>query len=60
MKNVTQPQVPGKHNPVASGNRKPENKDNLDARKNEEQDDKGEGTTHNKKEHHSDSRKHKP
>jgi hypothetical protein len=32
---------------------RPENKDNLDSRKNEEQDTKGDDTTHNKKEHRS-------
>ena len=30
---------------------RPENKDNLDSRKNEEQDTKGDDTTHNKKDH---------
>jgi hypothetical protein len=30
---------------------RPENKDNLDSRKNEEQDVKGDDITHNKKEH---------
>ncbi|THU40794.1 hypothetical protein FAM09_01390 [Niastella caeni] len=30
---------------------RPENKDNLDSRKNEEQDVKGDDLTHNKKEH---------
>jgi hypothetical protein len=33
---------------------KPEIRDNLDSRKNEEQDDKGSDTTHNKKEKHND------
>jgi hypothetical protein len=32
----------------------PQNKDNLDSRKNEEQDNKGDDTTHNKKEVRSD------
>lgn len=32
---------------------KPENKDNLDSRETEEQDDKGKNTTHNKKENKS-------
>ena len=37
-------------NPKASGNRtSPENKDNLDSRKNEEQDFKGDDVTHNEK-----------
>jgi len=31
---------------------RPENKDNLDSRMNEEQDFKGNDTTHNRKEHH--------
>ena len=35
-----------------SGGSRPENKDNLDSRKNEEQDDKGNDVTHNKKEGH--------
>ena len=41
-----------RHNAHASqsGGRRPENKDNLDSRANEEQDDKGDGTTHNAKE----------
>lgn len=30
---------------------RPENKDNLDSRKNEEQDTKGDDVTHNKKDH---------
>jgi len=33
-----------------SGGKRPENKDNLDSRKNEEQDTKGDDETHNKKE----------
>jgi hypothetical protein len=33
-----------------SGGSRPENKDNLDSRENEEQDDKGDDQTHNKKE----------
>ena len=36
--------------PVKSNRVKPENKDNLDSRKNEEQDFKGADVTHNKKE----------
>ncbi|PZF74735.1 hypothetical protein [Taibaiella soli] len=41
-----------RHNAHASqsGGRRPENKDNLDSRANEEQDDKGGDTTHNVKE----------
>lgn len=52
-----QPQVPNK-NTNATGNKKPENKDNLDSRKNEEWDTKGDDVTHNKKEHQSEN-KHK-
>ena len=33
-----------------SGGKRPENKDNLDSRKNEEQDNKGDDVTHNEKE----------
>jgi len=36
---------------------RPENKDNLDSRKNEEFDIKGDDITHNKKETHSDLKK---
>jgi hypothetical protein len=36
--------------------KRPENKDNLDSRSGEEQLDKGDGTTHNKKDHHSKSK----
>lgn len=36
---------------------KPENKDNLDSRKNEEFDTKGDDVTHNTKEHHSKGKK---
>ena len=39
--------------------RRPDNKDNLDSREHEEQDFKGDDTTHNKKEHHSQPRKKK-
>ncbi len=37
---------------------KPEIRDNLDSRKNEEQDFKGTDTTHNRKEHKSEKHKH--
>ena len=40
-----------------SANR-PEIRDNLDSRKNEEQDFKGDDMTHNKKEHKSEKREH--
>ena len=45
-------------NPHASqsGGKRPENKDNLDSRNNEEQDDKGDDVTHNKMEHHKDKK----
>jgi hypothetical protein len=38
--------------PQFNNKQRPENKDNLDSRKNEEQDFKGDDTTHNKKDHH--------
>jgi len=40
-----------RNNPHASqsGGKRPENKDNLDSRKNEEQDFKGDDVTHNRK-----------
>lgn len=41
-----------------SGGSRPENKDNLDSRANEEQDDKGNDVTHNEKEKHSENKKH--
>ncbi|SFD02517.1 hypothetical protein SAMN05518672_10198 [Chitinophaga sp. CF118] len=49
------PQTGQSHKPV-----RVENKDNLDSRKNEEQDDKGNNITHNKKEtkDRKDSREH--
>ena len=37
--------------PQFNNKQRPENKDNLDSRKNEEQDSKGDDTTHNKKDH---------
>lgn len=39
-------------------NNRPENKDNLDSRKNEEQDLKGDDITHNEKETKEERRKH--
>jgi hypothetical protein len=39
-----------KHPKTTDRHARPENKDNLDSRKNEEQDDKGNDVTHNKKE----------
>lgn len=36
---------------------RPENKDNLDSRANEEQEFKGDDTTHNRKDHHNQPRK---
>ncbi len=41
-----------------NNNRRPENKDNLDSRKNEEYDFKGDDVTHNKKENRSEGKKH--
>ncbi len=57
MKNTSAPQVRQKH--ISPDNRKtrPENKDNLDHREGEEQDDKGTSTTHNRKEHHTPPKK---
>lgn len=52
MKNTTAPQVPQKHINPDNRKHRPENKDNLDSREGEEQEDKGDSTTHNKKEHH--------
>lgn len=40
-----------------NNNHRPENKDNLDSRKNEEYDFKGDDVTHNKKEKHSEGKK---
>ncbi len=40
-----------------SGGHKPENKDDLDSRKNEEQDDKGNDVTHNEKDVKSEHKK---
>lgn len=47
-------------NPAASqsGGKRVENKDNLDSRANEEQDDKGNDVTHNKKEVKSEKKHH--
>ena len=51
MKTSSTPQNNNKQNPAASTSRnKPEIRDNLDSREGEEQDDKGEDVTHNKKE----------
>ena len=48
------------HNPKTNNNNhRPENKDNLDSRKNEEYDFKGNDITHNKKEQHSEGKKDK-
>ena len=58
MKNG-QPQVPNKNINPTEGNKKPENKDNLDSRKNEEWDTKGDDVTHNEKEHRSEGKKKK-
>ena len=42
--------------PVAGNKPSPEIRDNLDSRKKEEQDLKGDDITHNKKEHHKESK----
>lgn len=51
MKNMQAPQVREKHINPDNRRARPENKDNLDHREGEEQDDKGDDVTHNKKEH---------
>jgi len=51
--NNNRPQVPAKHHNPAPNRKRAENKDNLDSRKNEEQDNKGDDVTHNAKEHRS-------
>ena len=45
------------NNQKGNNNNRPENKDNLDSRKNEEFDFKGNDVTHNKKETHSEHKK---
>ena len=57
MKNNTTPQ--SKPQNIQSKHPNPENKDNLDSRKNEEQIFKGDDTTHNKKPTKEDGKKHK-
>lgn len=50
MKSSSTSQNNNRQNPAAGTSRnKPEIRDNLDSRKNEEQDDKGEDVTHNEK-----------
>jgi len=46
-------QVPGKNIRLDNKKSRPEVRDNLDHREGEEQDDKGDDVTHNKKEHKS-------
>jgi len=52
MKSNQSPAQSGHINP-APNRKRAENKDNLDSRKNEEQDDKGDDVTHNEKERRS-------
>ncbi len=52
MKNSKQ-QVPNHNTKFNAKNHRPENKDNLDSREGEEQDFKGDDTTHNVKPHKS-------
>ena len=52
MKSSTQTQKKAQERPMKSNVPKPEIRDNLDSRKNEEYDIKGNDITHNKKEHH--------
>lgn len=56
MKNTTQQQKPTRPQTVQNRNR-PENKDELDSREGEEQSNKGDDQTHNKKEGKSDRKK---
>ncbi len=56
MKNI--PNQTKKENIQFNTNKhRPENKDNLDSRKNEEQEFKGDDTTHNKKDHQNEPKK---
>lgn len=50
---------PTKQNKQATYTPRPEIRDNLDSRKNEEQDYKGDDTTHNRKPHHNKQQKKK-
>lgn len=50
MKNL-QAQLPGKNTKLDNKKKRPEVRDNLDHREGEEQEYKGDDTTHNKKEH---------
>ena len=53
MKNSRQ-QTPYHNTKLNSNKHRPENKDDIDSRSNEEQDTKGTDVTHNKKEHQND------
>ena len=53
--NVSGKQYPA--HPQTMPVKRPENKDNLDSREGEEQSDKGDDVTHNKKEKHSQPKK---
>lgn len=57
MKNIQSNQ--NANNQKQNNGQKTENKDNLDSRKNEEYDFKGNDITHNKKEHHSEGKQAK-
>ena len=61
MKISSTPQNNSKQNPAAgsAAPKRPEIRDNLDSRKREEQDDKGDDTTHNEKETKKDKSKKK-
>ena len=61
MKNSSTSQNNNRQNPAASSAapKRPEIRDNLDSRKGEEQDDKGEDVTHNEKETKKDKLKKK-
>jgi hypothetical protein len=57
MKSAKGPQVRGKNMNPETMKKRPEVRDNLDHREGEEQDDKGDIVTHNKKEHHTPPKK---
>lgn len=52
-----QDKVPQTNTKAKENSKRPQNKDELDSREGEEQEDKGDDTTHNKKEHKSENKK---
>lgn len=60
MKNNSTINQPGNNSPRSKSNRPaPDVRDNLDSRKKEEQEVKGDDITHNRKPHHNKAQKHK-